>query len=65
MGTSAVANGVLGGGDDTGLLSKERIIAAPGFSRWLVPPAALACPVRGQSGNQAGKLSFTVSARSV
>ena len=42
MGTSAVANGALGGGDDTGLLSKERIIAAPGFSRWLVPPAALA-----------------------
>jgi hypothetical protein len=25
-----------------GLLSKERIIAGPGFSRWLVPPAALA-----------------------
>jgi MFS family permease len=25
-----------------GLLAKERIIAAPGFSRWLVPPAALA-----------------------
>jgi len=25
-----------------GLLSKERIIARPGFSRWLVPPAALA-----------------------
>lgn len=27
---------------DGGLLSKERIVAAPGFSRWLVPPAALA-----------------------
>ena len=27
---------------DTGFLSKERIIAAPGFNRWLVPPAALA-----------------------
>ncbi|GLS16801.1 MULTISPECIES: OFA family MFS transporter [Hydrogenophaga] len=27
---------------DGGLLSKERIIAAPGFNRWLVPPAALA-----------------------
>ncbi|MDE2094114.1 MAG: OFA family MFS transporter [Burkholderiales bacterium] len=27
---------------DAGLLSKERIIAAPGFSRWLAPPAALA-----------------------
>jgi len=24
-----------------GLLSKERIIARPGFNRWLVPPAAL------------------------
>ena len=23
-------------------LSKERIIARPGFNRWLVPPAALA-----------------------
>ena len=27
---------------DTGLLSKERIVAHPGFNRWLVPPAALA-----------------------
>jgi MFS family permease len=26
----------------TGLLDKERIIAPPGFNRWLVPPAALA-----------------------
>jgi MFS family permease len=25
-----------------GLLAKERIIAGPGFNRWLVPPAALA-----------------------
>lgn len=25
-----------------GLLSKERIVAPPGFNRWLVPPAALA-----------------------
>jgi hypothetical protein len=25
-----------------GLLSKERIIAGPGFNRWLVPPTALA-----------------------
>ena len=25
-----------------GFLSKERIVAAPGFNRWLVPPAALA-----------------------
>jgi MFS family permease len=30
---------VVGG---TGLLQKERTIAAPGFNRWLVPPAALA-----------------------
>lgn len=25
-----------------GFLSKERIVARPGFNRWLVPPAALA-----------------------
>jgi hypothetical protein len=25
-----------------GLLDRERIVAAPGFNRWLVPPAALA-----------------------
>src|SRR6201984_2529241 len=25
-----------------GILSRERIIARPGFNRWLVPPAALA-----------------------
>src|SRR5438309_7333619 len=25
-----------------GLLARERIIAGPGFNRWLVPPAALA-----------------------
>src|ERR1700710_500347 len=29
-------------GNDAGFLSKERIIAGPGFNRWLVPPAALA-----------------------
>lgn len=29
-------------GQEPGLLSKERIIARPGFNRWLVPPAALA-----------------------
>jgi len=37
--------GVLPASDITGvpgLLSKERIIARPGFNRWLVPPAALA-----------------------
>ncbi|WOS42308.1 OFA family MFS transporter [Xanthomonas rydalmerensis] len=28
--------------DRAGLLSKERIVAGPGFNRWLVPPAALA-----------------------
>ena len=28
-------------GVSTGLLAKERTIAAPGFNRWLVPPAAL------------------------
>ncbi len=27
---------------EPGLLDKERIVAGPGFSRWLVPPAALA-----------------------
>ncbi|GAE50166.1 major facilitator protein [Xanthomonas arboricola pv. pruni str. MAFF 311562] len=35
--TVASANGA-----DAGLLSKERIVARPGFNRWLVPPAALA-----------------------
>jgi MFS family permease len=29
-------------GPQPGLLDKERIIAGPGFNRWLVPPAALA-----------------------
>ena len=28
--------------DEAGFLDKERIIAGPGFNRWLVPPAALA-----------------------
>src|SRR5262245_54257994 len=38
------ADGVLTGQptSGTGLLAKERIIAGPGFNRWLVPPAALA-----------------------
>ena len=31
-----------GGGGSIGLLDRERIIAKPGFNRWLVPPAALA-----------------------
>jgi MFS family permease len=30
------------GGRAPGLLDRERIVARPGFSRWLVPPAALA-----------------------
>ncbi|EHS53025.1 major facilitator superfamily MFS_1 [Rhizobium sp. PDO1-076] len=30
------------GGGSIGLLDRERIIAKPGFNRWLVPPAALA-----------------------
>ena len=33
------ANGIPSGG---GMLDRERIIAKPGFNRWLVPPAALA-----------------------
>src|SRR5688572_26369754 len=31
-----------GTADRVGLLDKERIIAPPGYNRWLVPPAALA-----------------------
>lgn len=31
-----------GSGQATGLLSRERTVAQPGFNRWLVPPAALA-----------------------
>ena len=31
-----------GPSSSTGFLSKERIVAGPGFNRWLVPPAALA-----------------------
>ncbi len=30
-----------GGGLSRGLLHRDRIIAGPGFSRWMVPPAAL------------------------
>ncbi len=37
---STVSTGVAG--PRPGLLDRERIIAAPGFNRWLVPPAALA-----------------------
>lgn len=32
----------LSGGYGPGILDRERIIAKPGFNRWLVPPAALA-----------------------
>src|SRR3546814_660974 len=39
MSTSITADGIA---DQPAFLSKERIIAKPGFSRWLVPPAALA-----------------------
>ena len=38
--TSTVATG--SSASAPGFLSKERIIAKPGFNRWLVPPAALA-----------------------
>ena len=33
--------GSTAGDTSPGLLSRERIIAKPGFNRWLVPPAAL------------------------
>ena len=33
---------LVGGADAPGFLDKQRIIAGPGFNRWLVPPAALA-----------------------
>jgi hypothetical protein len=39
MTTSITADGYA---DQPAFLSKERIIAKPGFNRWLVPPAALA-----------------------
>lgn len=31
-----------GAAKEAGLLDRERIIAHPGFNRWMVPPAALA-----------------------
>ncbi len=37
-----MSSAVDGGGVAPGFFSKERIIAEPGFNRWLVPPAALA-----------------------
>jgi len=39
--TSTTSMG-LQGGSDAGLLDRARIVAKPGFNRWLVPPAALA-----------------------
>src|SRR6201986_4265428 len=41
-GSSADVVGGTSAGPAPPLLSKERIIAGPGFNRWLVPPAALA-----------------------
>ncbi|MEH6692485.1 MAG: OFA family MFS transporter [Pseudorhizobium pelagicum] len=38
----AVAGTTAGGFSEPGILDRERIIAKPGFNRWLVPPAALA-----------------------
>ena len=37
---SSITEGAIG--STPGFLSKERIVARPGFNRWLVPPAALA-----------------------
>ncbi len=34
--------GAVAPGETHGVLSRERIVAKPGFNRWLVPPAALA-----------------------
>ena len=39
---STVLEPALGAAPAAGVLDKERIIAGPGFNRWLVPPAALA-----------------------
>ena len=39
---SAGSETFAGGIGGAGLLDRERIIAKPGFNRWLVPPAALA-----------------------
>lgn len=42
MGSQAADAVAIQGEDRGGFLSRERIIASPGFNRWLVPPAALA-----------------------
>ena len=39
---SAATDTISGGLSGGGILDRERIIAKPGFNRWLVPPAALA-----------------------
>ena len=38
---SAASDTFTGGSTGPGILDKERIVAKPGFNRWLVPPAAL------------------------
>ncbi|WP_292895420.1 OFA family MFS transporter [Nitratireductor sp.] len=38
----SAASETLSGAPEGGILERERIIAQPGFNRWLVPPAALA-----------------------
>ena len=38
----SAASETLSGAPEGGILDRERIIAQPGFNRWLVPPAALA-----------------------
>ena len=38
---TAIDQRLTGTGDIAGILDRERIIAAAGFNRWLVPPAAL------------------------
>jgi MFS family permease len=39
---STASDTISGGLGGSGILDRERIIAKPGFNRWLVPPAALA-----------------------
>ncbi len=38
----SVAEGPYSSSAEPGFMSRERIVAKPGFNRWLVPPAALA-----------------------
>ncbi len=38
---STASDVIAGGFGNAGILDKERIVARPGFNRWLVPPAAL------------------------